>query len=112
MGIFDNVAGDMAFILGEQGQTCTLAGEAQIPCSFSAAGGVELGMFAEQDTAQARILVAIADLPSAYADPQAAVDQLCTAPDGKEYRIVRQNADSFGGAVLFTLTDPTGNLRE
>lgn len=112
MGIFDQVPDDMSAIIGEQGQTCELGTGTDITCSFSAAGGVGLGMFLEQDTSQARVLIAMADLPAEYADPQAAVDQILTGPDGVDYRIVRQHQDGFNGAVLFTLTDPTGTPGE
>lgn len=102
----------MAAIIGEQGQTCAIGEDNDIPCAFSAAGGVGLGLFMEQDTSQARVLIAVADLPTAYADPQDAVDKLLTGPDGVEYRITRQSQDGHSGAVLFTLVDPTGAVGE
>jgi len=110
MGDLENIDSDMAEIIGAQGMTCSIGDEDDIPCSFSASGGVELGFFAEQDTASARLLISVADIPDSFTDPQDMIGEIATAPDGNEYRVERQAPDGYGGAVLLTLADPTGKL--
>ena len=105
MSLQDEFSADMAEILGEQGQTCTIGASTGVPCAFVTTGALELQSFMEQDTEAAKLLVArdaLAAVPEA--------ETLVTAPDGNQYRIATVQEDGYGATVLLTLGDVTGKL--